>query len=86
MREVALRSRTTSVPAARSPRRWLCSVTRIAAQPTRYADGMKSINRSVFRMVLARNPIGKPPTRTTRSPFRRFPGVRPDESTSNKMW
>ena len=42
-------------------------------------------SRRMLRIALVRKPTGSPPERTTRRPFRRFPGVRPDASTSKRM-
>ena len=79
-------SRTTSVFAARSPSRWLRRVTRIETIAGTYKSGSPSIRRTRLRTELARRPTGSPPSITTRSPFQRLPGVRPDASTSNATW
>ena len=78
------RSRTTSVPAARSPSRWLLRVDedRDRTDARRRTGGSRS-RACVFRIALVTKPTGSPPERTTRRRFIRFPGVRPEASTSN---
>jgi len=80
-----LRSRSTSVPATRSPSRWLSLVSRmntIAKKPLAMA---KSTRPSRARMAAWRNRMGAPSLVTTRSPRAALPRVRPRHSVSKAM-
>ena len=79
---LAGRSRMTSVPPARSPRRWFRLVTKIEVIPIPYMTGRKSTTRITLRTQLGTSVTGCPPVRTTRRPVQRLPGVRPRARTS----
>ena len=50
-----------------------------------YPPSATSAIRTRLRITAAPGSIGKPPSRTTRSPSARFPGVRPDHQVSKTM-
>ena len=72
------RSRTTSVPAARSPSRWFSRVTRIETIADEVERGQEVDEpQDVADRAREERRPGAPPSRTTRRPFQRLPGVRP---------
>ena len=79
----AWRSRITTVPAARSPRRWLRRVARADRMARAPAPSRKSTMPSADRMAACRNRMGAPSRVTTRRPMAALPGVRPFHAVSN---
>ena len=78
-----VRSRTTTVPAARSPSRLVrgCSIIESAAKP-QLGAGCMSTMRIRLRTAAARKLIGQPPSCTTRMRISFFPGVCPSRKPS----
>ena len=75
---LSTRSRTTSVPAARSPSRRAWGWKNIDTTP----GPSRSRKRTMLRTSESPKPGALPSMRITRRPITRLPGVRPDDAVS----
>lgn len=68
-------SRTTTVPATRSPSLWRCEVASMATIPREYPQGIQSTVRKQLRSSESRRLKERPSQRSVRRPMARLPGV-----------